>query len=222
MKPEFVDNREINMADALAAHLDWLHETYAKPVELSIATGYFNPEGFALVADKLERLARVRLLIGAEPIPPPAKPLRMPTDPPRDRFEQKLIADALTRHAQGLERDRNLLEFSPETDRAIRRLLDFLASGKFEVRRYEKAFLHGKAYLFDSDEGVIVGSSNFTAAGLIKNLELNLGRYDPTPVQQVKKWFESLWEEAVPYDLAALYAARYEPYDPYLIYLRVL
>lgn len=146
----------------------------------------------------------------------------MPTDPPRDRFEQKLIADALTRHAQGLERDRNLLEFSPETDRAIRRLLDFLASGKFEVRRYEKAFLHGKAYLFDSDEGVIVGSSNFTAAGLIKNLELNLGRYDPTPVQQVKKWFESLWEEAVPYDLAALYAARYEPYDPYLIYLRVL
>jgi len=40
-------------------------------------------------------------------------------------------------------------------------------------------------------------------------LELNLGRYDPTPVQQVKQWFDDLWEEAVPFDLASLYEARY-------------
>ena len=53
----------------------------------------------------------------------------------------------------------------------MKRLLDFLRSGKIEVRRYEKAFLHGKAFLFGTDlfgtgEGVIAGSSNFTAAGL--------------------------------------------------------
>jgi hypothetical protein len=130
MKPEFVDNREITLAEALKAHLDWLHETYRQPVEMAIATGYFNPEGFALVADRLERLARVRLLLGAEPIPPPAQPLRMPGDPPPDRYETKLVTEALERHAKGMERDRNLLEFSPETDRAIRRLLEFLASGK--------------------------------------------------------------------------------------------
>lgn len=222
MKPEFVDNREITLAEALKAHLDWLHETYRQPVEMAIATGYFNPEGFALIADRLERLARVRLLLGAEPIPPPAQPLRMPGDPPPDRYETKLVTEALERHAKGLERDRNLLEFNPETDRAIRRLLEFLASGKIEVRRYEKAFLHGKAYLFASEEGVLAGSSNFTAAGLTRNLELNLGRYDPTPVKKVKEWFDSLWAEAAPYDLASLYQARYEPYDPYLIYLRVL
>jgi len=222
VKPEFVDNREITLAEALKAHYDWLHENYKNPVELSVATGYFNPEGFLLVADRLQRLSHVRLLLGAEPIPPPAKPLRMPTDPPPERFEARLVTEALERETQGLERDRNLLEFDAETDRAVRRLLDFLASGKIEVRRYEKAFLHGKAYLFDSEEGVIAGSSNFTAAGLTKNLELNLGRYDPTPVRQVKKWFETLWAEAVPYDLAAIYKARFEPYDPYLIYLRVL
>jgi superfamily II DNA or RNA helicase len=222
MKPEFVDNREITLAEALKAHLDWLHETYKQPVDMAIATGYFNPEGFALIADRLERLARVRLLLGAEPIPPPAQPLRMPGDPPPDRYETKLVAEALDRHAKGMERDRNLLEFSPETDRAIRRLLEFLASGRIEVRRYEKAFLHGKAYLFASEEGVLAGSSNFTAAGLTRNLELNLGRYDPTPVRKVQQWFESLWAEAVPYDLASLYQARYDPYDPYLIYLRIL
>ncbi len=222
MKPEFVDNREITLHEALNAHLDWLRTTYAQPVELSIATGYFNPEGFALLADRLERLTRVRLLLGAEPIPPPAKPLRMPGEPLGERFEQKLVGEALRRHAQGLLRDRDLLEFSLDTDRAIRRLLDFLATGRIEVRRYEKAFLHGKAFVFATDEGVIAGSSNFTGAGLTRNLELNLGQYDPTPVTKVKDWFESLWAEAAPYDLAAVYKARYEPYDPYLIYLRVL
>ncbi|MGD0325768.1 MAG: helicase-related protein [Terriglobia bacterium] len=222
MKPEFVDNREITLHEALNAHLDWLRTTYAQPVELSVATGYFNPEGFALLADRLERLTRVRLLLGAEPIPPPAKPLRMPGDPLGERFEGKLVNEALRRHAQGLLRDRDLLEFSPETDRAIHRLLGFLETGRIEVRRYEKAFLHGKAFVFATDEGVIAGSSNFTAAGLTSNLELNLGRYDPTPVHKVKDWFESLWAEAVPYDLAAVYKARYEPYEPYLIYLRVL
>ena len=222
MKPEFVDNREVTLAHALCAHLDWLHENYRHPVELSIATGYFNPEGFNLLVDRLARLAKVRLLLGAEPIPPPAKPLRMPNDPPPERFEKKLLDEALKRNSTGLERDRNLLEFSPETDQAVKRLLAFLASRKIEVRRYEKAFLHGKAFLFAFDEGVIAGSSNFTAAGLTRNLELNLGRYDPTPVQKVKDWYEALWAEAVPYDLAAVYAARYEPYPPYLIYLRVL
>ena len=39
---------------------------------------------------------------------------------------------------------------------------------------------------------------------------------------RVAEWFEDLWKESEPYDLAALYEARYRPYDPYLIYLRVL
>ena len=222
MKPEFIDNRELALADALRGHLDWLAETYARPVELSVATGYFNAEGFALLADRLERLIRVRLLLGAEPIPPPARPVREPGDPLGEKFEEKLVRDALVKNSEGLFRDRNLLAFDPATDRAVRRLLDFLASAKMEVRRYEKAFLHGKAFIFDSDEGVISGSSNFTAAGLTSNLELNLGRYDPTPVGKVKTWFDQLWNEAAPYDLAAVYAARYEEYPPYLIYLRVL
>jgi hypothetical protein len=222
VKPEFVDNQELKLVVALKAHLDWLHETYRDPVQVSIATGYFNPEGFALVADELQRLSGVRLLLGAEPIPPPAQPLRMPGDPPPDRFEARQVAEALQKNTEGLERDRNLMEFSPKTDTAIHRLLEFLASGKIQVRRYEKAFLHGKAYLFDSEEGVIAGSSNFTAAGLTRNLELNLGRYDPTPVRKVKEWFDTLWEQAVPYDLGSVYQARYDPYDPYLIYLRVL
>jgi hypothetical protein len=222
-KPEFVDNRELDLATALCGHMDWLEKTYVQPLELCVATGYFNPEGFSLLAERLEKLKNVRLLLGAEPVPPPARPVRMPGEPSGARFEQKLVNKALTLQQQGLERDRNLLEFSQATDRAVRRLLDFLASGRIEVRRYEQAFLHGKAYLFATDhEGVVAGSSNFTAAGLTRNLELNLGRYDPTPVAKVANWFETLWAEASPYDLAKVYEARYEAYAPYIIFLRVL
>jgi len=146
----------------------------------------------------------------------------MPGEPRGERLEGKLVREELQKNQQGLERDRNLIPFNPGDDRALTDLLEFLKSGKIEVRRFEKAFLHGKAFLFASDEGVISGSSNFTAAGLTSNLELNLGRYDPTPVQKVRNWFDRLWAEAAPYDLAAVYAARFEPYDPYLIFLRVL
>ncbi len=221
-KPEFVDNRELRLIDALRRHLDWLRQTYANPVELSIASGYFNPKGFAMLADRLRHLEKTRLLLGAEPLPPPAIPLRMPGEPRGERLEAKLVREELQKNEQGLERDRNLVPFSPDEDHALAELLEFLNSGKIEVRRFEKAFLHGKAFLFASDEGVISGSSNFTAAGLTSNLELNLGRYDPTPVQKVRDWFDRLWSEAAPYDLAAVYAARFEPYDPYLIFLRIL
>jgi hypothetical protein len=222
MKPEFIDNQELAMLDALRAHLDWLHATYARPVELSIATGYFNPYAFWMLADHLERLAKVRLLLGAEPMPAAVVPLRMPSDPPPDRFQERLVQRALEDTHSGLERDRNIMPFSPHTDQVLRRLLAFLNTGRIEVRRYEKSFLHGKAYVFAGDEGVIVGSSNFTPAGLTTNLELNIGRYDPTPVRKVQEWFDRLWKEAVPYDLATLYAARVEAYEPYLIYLRAL
>ena len=222
-RPEFVDNRNGNTLEAaLCGHLRALVETLRDPLRVSVATGYFNPEAFARLADDLEGVGGVRLLLGAEPIPPPARPQRQPLDPRGERFDNKLTADALRLNELGLRRDRDLLPFTPAADRAVRRLLDFLRSGRLEVRRYEKRFLHGKAYLFSHGQGVIAGSSNFTAAGLSTNLELNLGQYQPAVVAQVESWFEELWAEAVPYDLAVLYEARFAEYPPYLIYLRVL
>ena len=46
--PEFVDNRDGNtLAAALNARLNHLADTLRQPVDVAIATGYFNPEGFA-------------------------------------------------------------------------------------------------------------------------------------------------------------------------------
>ena len=96
MKPDFVDNREGNLLSrALNAHLDWLRQTYREPVDLSIASGYFNPSGFSLVADELERLPCVRLLLGAEPTAIPSRRRPAPGRPKGEMYEKEAVQNAL-------------------------------------------------------------------------------------------------------------------------------
>jgi hypothetical protein len=220
--PDFIDNRNGNtLARRLSDALGALSDHLAQPPSIDIASGYFNPQGFGMLAKALEACGPMRLLLGAEPHSPPAMPTRRLGEPRGTRFESKLVKDAWEKTQEALLHDRDRLAFAADADRAIQTLLEFLESGRIEVRKYGKGFLHGKAYIV-RDHGVVVGSSNFTAAGLVANLELNVGQYQPGPRLGVQQWFDELWAEAEPYDLAALYAARFFEYDPYLIYLRVL
>ena len=225
-KPDFIDNQDgRDMLAALRGHLAWLARTRREPVAVDIATGYFHPAALAMLADQLRETRGVRLLLGAEPFVPPKTPRRMPGDPRGAAYESQRVTAALQQLEQGFGEDRDLLGFSPEIDAGIRKLLAFLNSGRIEVRRYGKGFLHGKAWMFhdrDEGEGVFVGSSNLTVAGLTTNRELNLGHYDRHVVSQVAAWFDQLWDESEAYDLAERYQQRFLPYDPYLIYLRVL
>lgn len=221
--PEFVDNLDGNTLErALRERIEYLLGILQHPPALSISTGYFNPEGFGRLADLLRRTAGVRLLLGAEPLPPARMPERRLGEPRGERYEQKLAHQMLDDAEQRLRRDRDRLPFSEGTRDAVRELLDFLESGAIEVRRYERRFLHGKAFLFSERQGVLAGSSNFTLAGLTSNLELNLGQYQPGVVERVEGWFDRLWEDAVPFDLAALYRDRFAEHPPFLIYLRAL
>ena len=90
------------------------------------------------------------------------------------------------------------------------------------MRIYRARFLHGKAFIFGKDAAAIAGSANFTRAGLLSNYELDLGHFDPDKVAKVSQWFEELWADAEPLDLAAIYHARFREYEPYHIYLRML
>lgn len=218
IKATFATNRDQNgetVAAAIGGHLDWLAETWKKPFTLAIATAYINPGGFSLLEDGLAKAQSVRLIIGAEPQPAVATVRKLSED---DAAEP-----ALEGHHRTLEEDRNLLGFTQESDACARRFVDWLRSGVVETHRFSEGFLHGKAYLVDTDdEGVIAGSSNFTAAGLAHNHELNLGHYQPETVKLVRDWFEDMWQRSEPYDLAAIYEARFLPHPPYLIYLRML
>ncbi|MCH8824242.1 MAG: helicase [Planctomycetes bacterium] len=223
-RPLFVDNRAGNtMARALHDHLQALNTEGALPFGVDIATAFFNVHGFNLIADELNKVGQVRLMLGAEPVPESQRPSRAPGDPPEPAFTKKLVDGALSQLDKGLEHDRDLLPFDEETDAAVRRLLEMLHSNKIEVRRVVRQFLHAKAYIFRlAGGGSVVGSSNLTFSGLRRNLELNLGQYSDPVVGKIENWFDELWEGAEPYDLAGLYDRLMAEYSPYLIFLRVL
>jgi superfamily II DNA or RNA helicase len=223
-QPEFASNwRGRRVADAVSAYLGHLRQTVGQDYQLDVATAYFNLGGYELLADELDTPHRVRVLLGAEP-PEPERRLRSLAEPAvHSRAERMRLQRALADQHGALAADRDLLGFTFEADAQAARLIEWLGSDGVEVRRLEDQFLHGKAFLVQHPwKGVIAGSSNFTHAGLANNLELNLGVYSPSTVDEVAAWFEDLWQQATPFDLAGLYAQRFEPFSPWLVYLRML
>jgi hypothetical protein len=148
-RPLFVDNQEGNTLDrALAQHLAALRQEGRMHWELCIASAFFNVGGYRLLADELDRVGKVRLLLGVEPTPEAMRPIRQPRDEPEPHFTERQIAEALVQLDQGLRQDRDLLPFDEPTQGTIRRLLAFLHSGKIEVRRHARRYLHAKVFLF--------------------------------------------------------------------------
>jgi hypothetical protein len=237
---DFIDNRDGNtMAQALRQVFGDVRVTgmqegdsdYAEitsPEEVRIASAYFSPSGFQHIAKSLENVGKVRLMLGADlPIEAYFKPKK--PGQTSEKQHQDLLKDRLKVLQTGLETERNYLPFNAATAQSMRSLINALKNGNMEVRRYEKNFLHAKAYIYTEREdgglgknGILAGSSNLTSAGLTSNLELNIGRNDQQTVEKAITWFDELWEEAIPLELAELYEEQFEPKEPWMIFLRVL
>ena len=210
-----------NVASAVRRMFTASYESLVEQPSISIAAPYLNPDGFSLIHESVEPFERVRLLIGAEPEP------AVPQGRSRD---SRVIERALLDHEQWLAAERDLLGFTLGDETRARHLLDWLAAlrhdgeRRVEVRRLTDRFLHGKAFIVDhpTHSAVLAGSSNLTAAGLTRNAELNIGYPGNENCELVKAWFDQLWGQADPYDLAGVYAARWEPYEPSTVFERML
>jgi SNF2 family DNA or RNA helicase len=233
-KPDFIDNIDGNtMSIALRRLLSddtgITAEPSAKVDEARIATAYFSPEGFARIALAIAPIPSIKLLLGTDPIPDNER-WQKKLDETADRFVFRRLRESLASHEKALRIERDHIPFKRSSSQAVKQLVSSLRAGNMEVRRYEDNFLHAKAYIFtstnennyDEREAVIAGSSNLTAAGLSSNLELNLGSYDAVTVAKATKWFDELWSEAAPFDLAAFFEEIFEPKTPFEIFLRVL
>ena len=233
--PEFIDNLDGNTLAAAVARVmrdgigqGGLGETVDPPGRVDIASAFFSPAGFAQIADELSEVERIRLMVGAEP-PSEAKPPRRRIDETPAQFERRLLHAGLGDLDDGLRAERDRFPFTRSGRAALAKLIAILNSGRMETRRYERAFMHAKAYIFaprieafGGGAGVIAGSSNLTKAGVTRNLELNLARWDDPVVGQAQAWYERLWEEAVPFDLIELLEEVLAPFTPFEIFLRTL
>ncbi len=159
--PFVIDNQQHTMADVLNA---LLAEHNGR--SLDIATAYFNVGGWQLLREGLSGLGNFRLLLGDEP----------------EAGLDVGLKEVGARPVKGLIRDLAHENFNERTLRLIEDLVAFLRQEHVQVRRYTQGFLHAKSYIFYSGGSfahftplaAIVGSSNFTRAGLQTNKELNL------------------------------------------------
>lgn len=223
-RPEFATNdagTQQTVADAISEMIAF--EAHRPDLSMAIASAFFNVGGWELIAPELRRVGKVRLMLGVEPQRDTDPVVLRPGTVPAARAGKAVLKKALAEHDEALRAERNLVPFTKQGRAGVAGLLDWLRSGKVEVRRYTKEFLHGKTYLIDDPAlGVIAGSSNFTYAGLARSRELNLGQYNQSTIVAVRDWFDGLWDSAEPFDLAGFYEQTIIPDEPWLVFLRML
>jgi hypothetical protein len=223
-RPEFATNEpwaETTVADSINEMVAF--EAHRPDLSMAIASAYFNVGGWQLISKSLKAAGKVRIMLGAEPQRDTDPVVLRPSTTPARRAGTARLEAALGEQTGVLAEERDLVPFTAEARGAVHDMIAWLGSENVEVRRYTKEFLHGKTYLIDNPTlGVIAGSSNFTYAGLAKNRELNLGQYSQSVISSVKVWFDALWADAEPFDLADFYRQQVIPDEPWIVFLRML
>ncbi|RUM60026.1 MAG: helicase [Persephonella sp.] len=166
-----------------------------------ILVGYFRISGFYLLYDALEDIEKIRVLVGInidrKTFDLLQKGQRILT------FNQLEVKEQLKEEfIRELENSEDLAEI----EEGALKFIEFVKKGKLEIRAYPKP-LHAKVYIIRKDPEksddfgkVITGSSNFTQAGLIDNLEFNVELKNRIDVEFALTKFEELWKNSIPLD----------------------
>ena len=159
--------------------------------------GYFYISGFHKIYPALENVEKVRILVGLQ------------TD--RTAYElwqharrdgELSLSHASTK--QKVSQDvLDELEKAPDAqaiETGVHKFVEWLRSGKLEIKAHPSENLHAKVYIMTFSEGdrdkgrVITGSSNLTQSGLLDNLEFNVELKTRADYEFALAKFNELWE----------------------------
>ncbi len=141
--------------------------------------GYFYSSGFNRLYPSLESTEKIRILIGISTDKQTFQIIQQAHQPSQQSFifSHAEVKDHFSdRVADEMEHS----EDEHSVEKGVYVFMDWLKSGKLEIKAYPSQSLHAKLYIMTFAEGdrdvgrVITGSSNFTQAGLIENLEFNV------------------------------------------------
>lgn len=198
---------------------DFLKSTIVDNSKLSIVSAYFTIYAYHSLAAKLNSINSLQFLFGE---PTFIKVLDLEK---KNHREFKIEDDTLVIP----------LESRLQQKSVARECYEWLKD-KAEIKSMVKPnFLHGKMYHIQQPSGVekaIVGSSNFTVNGLglagSKNIELNMVIDSDRDRQDLKQWFDDLWEdntglvEDVKADVLKYITQLYAENEPEFIYFKTL
>ena len=164
-----------------------------------VLVGYFYTSGFYALYKSLEKTKKIRILIG---ISTNKKTVEL--------IEEVEQSELQFSHAETKEHFSDLLademgnaKDSKSVEEGVIKFLEWLQNGKLEIKAYPTENIHAKLYIMSFAEGdrdvgrVITGSSNFTQAGLVDNLEFNAELKTRGDYEFAKAKFEELWKDAV-------------------------
>jgi superfamily II DNA or RNA helicase len=166
--------------------------------------GYLRASGYFSIRPHLEKVPRIRILVGIN------------VDEIVESYHRKgylFLADAgasVDKFKAALTDDIANSKYSPEIEGGIRQFVNDVLSNRLEIKAHPIRNLHAKIYLFIPEGfgehktgSVITGSSNLTDAGLgtkdkASNYEFNVLLHDFSDVQFASSEFERLWLESIP------------------------
>lgn len=226
MNVKLIDNKKTSLAEIInEISKDYSH--------LSIATGYWDILGTRKILESLKDYESIRLLIGQEPLYNPY------ISHIKTKQDYQFPDEFIKRDLEDDFKDVNIKSIR-ETAKL---LTDLIQKEVLKVKVFRHPRLHAKAYIFgnyNSNNSVgIVGSSNFTLAGLTSNAELNAVESDFRvvsfkPINDSQEnghlsWFDSFWnsEEAIDWtgdfeELIETSPVGNMTYGPYDVYIKTL
>ena len=158
-----------------------------------VLVGYFYTSGFCSVYPSLEKTEKIRILIGISTN-------RQTYDLIQRMQSHKEISKEF---GTAVKKEMECSENNFKVEEGVRKFLEWLKSGKLEIRAYPEEKIHSKLYIMTFDEEdrdtgrVITGSSNFTQSGLVDNLEFNVELKSRSDYDYAKTKFEELWRHGV-------------------------
>jgi len=164
--------------------------------------GYFYTSGFYALYRSLENTEKIRILIGVSTSKQTFNLIQQSQSPVPGTFKFS--------HAEAKEEFSNVVademessEDSRNVEEGVNKFIEWLRNGTLEIKAYPSQNIHAKLYIMtfvqgDKDVGrVITGSSNFTQAGLINNLEFNVELKNRADYEFALAKFNELWANAV-------------------------
>ncbi len=194
--------------------------------------GYFYSSGFHTIYQSLENTKKIRILIGISTSRQTFDLLEKANKPRQQQIDFS--------HAETKQEVENLVQKEMEdsednrkVEEGVNKFIKWVRNGKLELKAYPSQNIHAKLYIMTFAEGdrdagrIITGSSNFTQAGLIDNLEFNVELKNRSDYDFAKNKFEELWNNAV--DVSEKYVQTIQDktwltqnISPYQLYLKFL
>ena len=165
-----------------------------------VIVGYFRTSGFFRLCDAMKDLDKIRILVGLN-VDKTTVDLIEQSENNTVIMSQK---ESKQEYGAQIETEFADSEDSKEVEDGVRCFVEWLKSGKLELRMYTEQPIHAKVYIMrknpelcDYYGSVITGSSNFSYSGLVNNLEFNVELKDSADVKFALERFEELWAKAV-------------------------